>query len=116
MGKMGNKNFDENGKLISADSFVFYRSWLDVVNLIERDDEKLEFLLSILRYGLCGTEPTNDCSSTVKVAFVQCKYLIDTQLQNYLNGNKGGRPKKKNEQNEGNEVGRFEKMYAPNQE
>lgn len=112
MGKLGKKKFDETGKLISADAFVFYKSWLDVADLIDDEHEKLEFLLSILNYGIHGREPSEDCSILVRSHFVQIRTLIDIQAENYRNGVKGGRPKKQDAQQDDSELGLYEKKYA----
>lgn len=93
MGKKGKKRFDKDGKLISADSFVCYKTWYESMQYVPEDNQ-LELFRSIFDYGFYGKEPVEDASTIVKVLFPNIKYAIDEQVNNYKHGCNGGRPLK----------------------
>lgn len=82
----------------TAESFVFYSSFLDVARILPgRNFER--FVLAILEYGLYGTEPNFDEFSrearlAAKGSFMQIKVGIDSSKRRYTscveNGKKGG--------------------------
>ena len=78
------------------ESMVFYKSFLDAINFLEGDENKLEFCLAILNYGIYGTKP-NFSNSSVLAVFSVAKPSIDMCDKRYLtsieNGKKGGAPK-----------------------
>ncbi len=99
-GMHGAKKF-ENGKLIHAEGFVFYRTIYETYQEIPKEnvEERLEFLEAYLEYGLNGKEPNLEKSSpSVRYSFIHNKYLMDKQTQHWctsvVNGKNGGAPKK----------------------
>ena len=82
----------------SAESFVFYSSFLDVARLLPgRNFER--FVLAILEYGLHGNEPnfdefTKEARLAAKGCFMQIKVGIDSSKRRYIscveNGKRGG--------------------------
>lgn len=73
-------------------SFVFYRSFYDSISKLD-EETRLKCYEAIIAYGLNGTEPDSD--SVIVNAIVELiKPLIDINNKRYMNGCKGGRPKK----------------------
>ena len=76
---------------MERDSFVFYRSFYKALNGLPPDVHK-EIITAICEYALDGTEPELDgISYTV---FELIRPQIDANNKRYVNGAKGGRPKK----------------------
>ena len=74
------------------DSFVFYESFYSAFNRLDPTD-KIELISVISEYGLYGKElPIS--SDRVGDFFVVIRPLLDASHRNYVNGKKGGRPKK----------------------
>ncbi len=79
------------------DSFVFYESFYSAFNRLNSTD-KIELISVISEYGLYGNElPIT--SERVGDFFVVIRPLLDASHRNYVNGKKGGRPKKESEIN-----------------
>ena len=78
------------------DSFVFYRSFIEAVEVDGiADDVKLQLLKAIIYYALDDYEPDESTSPVVKMAFKLIKPQIDANVKRRLNGAKGGRKKEK---------------------
>lgn len=81
---------------MKRDSFVFYRSFYDILNKLPSDAEKVEFMNAICEYALNGTE--TEKSLMCDIAFASVKPNIDAAKKRYAasveNGKKGGRPPK----------------------
>ena len=86
---MSKKQNDEN-------SFVFYRSFYDVVNLIPDAAMRCRAYTAICEYGFYGVEPAEDEDVLVKMVFTQAKPQIDANNKRRENGKRGGAPRKTN--------------------
>ena len=86
---MTKKRNDEN-------SFVFYRSFYDVVNLIPDEAMRCRAYTAICEYGFYGVEPAEDEDVLVRMVFTQAKPQIDANNKRRENGKMGGAPSKKN--------------------
>lgn len=72
--------------------FTFWRSWRDQAALLS-DEERLAFYDAIVSYAFNGTAPSrNDVPPMVYGFFIGVMPFIDSNVQNTLNGAKGGRP------------------------
>lgn len=76
---------------IKRDSFVFYRSFFDVIKLLDADQAKA-LMVAIGEYALDGTEP-NLPENTLKVAWIPIKPQLEANRRRYENGCRGGAPK-----------------------
>ena len=85
---MTKKKNDEN-------SFVFYRSFYDVVNLIPDAAMRCRAYTAICEYGLNGVEPAEDEDVLVKMVFTQAKPQIDANNKRRESASAGGIAKKK---------------------
>lgn len=81
------------------DSFVFYRSFAEVISMIPDAEDKITLLNALIEYGLNGTEP--DLQYPLSAMFKQMTSSIAGAQKRYQasveNGKKGGRPKTVNE-------------------
>ena len=76
---------------MQRESFVFYRSFAEVMN--ELSDEDAGKLIKIISaFALDGSVP--ELSGMLSVCFKLIKPQIEANNKKYLNGCKGGRPKK----------------------
>ena len=75
------------------DSFIFYRSFFESINELERDD-KTALFEAICSYALDGKKPS--LKGPAKAVFLLIQPQIDANTRKYENGRKGGRPKKPN--------------------
>ena len=77
------------------DSFVFYRSFAEVISMIPDAEDKITLLNALIEYGLNGTEP--DLQYPLSAMFKQMTSSIAGAQKRYQasveNGKKGGRPK-----------------------
>ena len=72
--------------------FTFWRSWRDQAALLS-DEERLAFYDAIVAYAFDGTAPSrNKVPPMVYGFFIGVMPFIDSNVQNTLNGAKGGRP------------------------
>ena len=85
---MAKKKNDEN-------SFVFYRSFYDVVNLIPDETMRCRAYTAICEYAFHGVEPAEDADVMVKMVLTQAKPQIDANNKRREAGSTGGRGKKK---------------------
>lgn len=93
-GSHGIKTFDEDGNLIEADAFMFYKTWLQMADVISDEHVRHCLVEAIVRYGIYGSEPPESSPEIVRVAFTQIKYQIDSQIESFVQGSSGGRPPK----------------------
>lgn len=89
---------NENG-CIKADSFVFYRSFIQAIDDLKTDEEKVLILKAMTDYALDGKLP--ELEGYLNGYFNLIKPQIDANIKRRINGNKGGRPKKDNAQKSG---------------
>ncbi|MBS9774738.1 MAG: hypothetical protein KGV59_06240 [Tenacibaculum sp.] len=83
---------------MKRDSFVFYKSWLNVIKDLPKDVQ-LEIYHAIMEYAINGN--LVELKPMAKVAFAFIKQDIDRDTEKYIsivernreNGKKGGRPK-----------------------
>ena len=96
---MTKKRNDEN-------SFVFYRSFYDVVNLIPDEAMRCRAYTAICEYGFYGVEPAEDEDVLVRMVFTQAKPQIDANNKRRESASAGGIAKKKkmDEQKKANAV------------
>lgn len=78
------------------DSVVFYRSFYDSIKELE-PAQQAEVYSAIFEFGLNGTEP--QLSGIAKAIFTLIKPQILANNARYFNGQKGGRPQKKDSEN-----------------
>ena len=64
--------------------FTFYQSYYQVVNDLDNDSDKLEFLMSLLSRQFEGIQPTN-LSKMVSFAYNSQRHSIDKQVEGYEN-------------------------------
>lgn len=72
------------------DSFVFYKSWADSIEMLPKT-QQLDMYKSIINYALKGNPP--ELSGTANIIFELVKPLLDANNKRYKNGCTGGRPK-----------------------
>ena len=86
------------------DTAIFFRSFLNAIELIPSAEEKALAYKTLIKYALDGTLPET-ASTIVNIIFMQAKPQIDINNSKYTNcvengkkgaeyGKKGGRPKK----------------------
>ena len=79
--------------------FTFYESYLKMLEPLETVEEKLELLLSVIKYALYDEQP--NIQGALLSAFLATKPNIDNDLKRRAilkaNGSAGGRPKKEEE-------------------
>ena len=77
------------------DSFVFYRSFAEVISMVPDAEDKITLLNALIEYGLNGTKP--DLQYPLSAMFKQMTSSIEGAQKRYQasveNGKKGGRPK-----------------------
>ena len=77
-----------------GDSFVFYRSFAEVISMIPDAEDKITLLNALIEYGLNGTEP--DLQYPLSAMFKQMTSSIAGAQRRYQanveNGKKGGNP------------------------
>lgn len=84
---------------IKADSFVFYRSFIQAIDDLKTDEERVLILRAITDYALDGKLPALE--GYLNGYFNLIKPQIDANIKRRINGNKGGRPKKDNQEKTG---------------
>ena len=81
------------------ETFVMYKSYIDAVNKLPEDKDKLELLLGICNYSMTGVEPIFN-SFIAEAIFIAIKPSISNAKSRYQasvdNGKKGGAPKGNN--------------------
>ena len=76
---------------MKRDSMLFYRTFLEGVDDFDTIEEKFEWLIGIIEYGLNGVE-FKPSTKSLQIAWRHVKPLVDANIRNYLNGKKGGAP------------------------
>ena len=74
------------------DKFIFYGSFYETAKKLN-DEDRLALYDAIVQYSLTGIEP--ELEGIADIVFTAIKPTLDTQIENYKNGKKGGRPKQK---------------------
>lgn len=77
------------------DSFIFYRSFYEAIKDLPRDIQG-EIYTAIMEYSLYGNE-TDNLKPIARSIFTLIKPQIDVNNKRFDNGNRGGRPKKNNQ-------------------
>ncbi|WP_304649695.1 DUF6291 domain-containing protein [uncultured Duncaniella sp.] len=75
---------------IKRDSFILYRSFVDIIRDLEGEQAKT-FLLAISDYSLDGKEPV--LQGFLNTLWKPVKPQLDANIRRYENGKKGGAPK-----------------------
>jgi hypothetical protein len=92
------------------DSFVFYKSYRNVIDALPIE-ERLAMFYAIVDYGVEGIEPQIS-SVYLKAIFLSIKHNIDYSNERYRacveNGKHGGRPTKNNQRETKNNLRVFE--------
>lgn len=79
-----------------TDSFVFYKSFFDAIELIPSDSEKYEVIRSMCNLAFNGIEAdTTEYSDIQKAIWFITEKQIQASVQHKLDGARGGRPSKK---------------------
>lgn len=85
------------------ESFVFYRGFRDAINALP-EEYRLKVLQYLMDYAFDGIEPEEN--SIEKAMFLSFKPQVDATQKRYeanvKNGQKGGRPKKENQETQNN--------------
>lgn len=76
---------------MNRDSFVFYKSWSDAIELLPEED-KARAYLALIRYACTGE--ADELTGPAKIIFTLAQPIIDTNNKRFEDGNRGGRPKK----------------------
>lgn len=76
--------------------FVFFESYTRALMRIpeEAREQRAELALAIVEYGALGIEPDFGTNWPLASAFDLARPNLDSSVKNYLNGKKGGRPRK----------------------
>lgn len=77
---------------MDRESFMFYKSYREAGQMIPEED-RLKFYEIIFEYGLTGKEPEDTGNPLIDMALKFIRPLIKANIQNYVNGKKGGAPK-----------------------
>lgn len=75
------------------ESFVFYISYYEAISELD-EKTQIQLFKAICKYALYGELP--ELSGVEKAIFALIKPTVDANEQRYINGKKGGRPKKNN--------------------
>lgn len=75
------------------DSFVFYKSFADAISELPKEYQVRAYEV-IISYALTGELPDESEPWAVRAIFQVCKANIDANNKRYVDGHKGGRPKK----------------------
>lgn len=77
------------------DSFIFYKSFYESIKIIQTIDSSIayEILIAIIEYALNGKEYSGN-NAVVRSNYVLIKPQIDANNKKFVDGKKGGRPKK----------------------
>ena len=86
----------------NGESFVFYKSFLDAIELLPEGEQLKAFKL-IAHYGANGELPEGE-QTLANAIFLMAKPNIDATKEKRSNGKKGGRPAKETEKNAEKEI------------
>lgn len=76
---------------MERDGFVFYRSFAEAIEGLS-DELRLKCFDALITYGIHGTE--SDLEGIPNIIFTMAKPQIDANNKRFMDGKKGGRPKK----------------------
>lgn len=76
---------------MERDGFVFYRSFAEAIEGLS-DELRLKCFDALIAYGIHGTE--SDLEGIPNIIFTMAKPQIDANNKRFMDGKKGGRPKK----------------------
>ena len=85
------------GEIEMRDSFVFYRSFYEALKEMDKNVQA-DCLMALAQYALDGDMP--GLTPEVRMFMTLAKPQIDANNQKFVNGSKGGRPKRINNQTE----------------
>ena len=85
-----NKTKESQGQTVN--SFIFYDSFFNALKYISDDKLKLDYLESIIYYGLF--RKSKEQNPQVQGMFELIKPQLDANYKRWVDGKKGGRPKK----------------------
>ncbi len=94
-------------------SFVFYRSFYDVMNLIPDEAVRSRAYTALCEYGFFGIEPAEDADVLVKMVFTQAKPQIDANNKRRESGSAGGTAKKEAQERRKNSKTESEPVELP---
>lgn len=94
-------------------SFVFYRSFYDVMNLIPDEAVRSRAYTALCEYGFFGIEPAEDADVLVKMVFTQAKPQIDANNKRRESGSAGGTAKKEAQERRKNSKTESESVELP---
>lgn len=78
------------------DSFVFYKSFFDAIELIPNENEQLQIYKALCNLAYNGIEAdTTEFSDIQKAIYLVTEKQIKASVQHRIDGSKGGRPSKK---------------------
>lgn len=96
--------------MVSVDSFVFYRTFIESARLILNEEEQLQFLNSVIDYALDGKRiEESDVDTKVYALFNMIYKNIEKNNERRINGSKGGRKQKTNGSEEVISIGSSDK-------
>ncbi len=80
-------------EVVQRDSCVFYKSWLEAVEILDDAEEQRQLLLVVLNYAFCGVADDSKLSPGARAVFKVIVPQIDANNQRYINSRKGGASK-----------------------
>lgn len=86
-----------NDNKIEFDSMIFYKSFMDVADNLEKAEEYRTFMQYILHYAMRGEEPKpskEHCYNLFLLVKPQIDKNLKRRINGIVNGSKGGRPPK----------------------
>jgi len=110
----------KNLKPTKRKAFNFLRSYFDVLNELEKDDDKLNFLLSIINKQFLDEDP-KDLNFIVNLCYESQRHAIESSVKGWKRVNKGVPPSnpttdpKEEEEEEEEEVKGEVKEFTPDQ-
>ncbi len=103
----------QDEKIVSVDSFVFYRTFIQSARLILNEEEQLQFLNSVIDYALDGKRiEESDVDKKVFALFNMIYKNIEKNNERRINGSKGGRKAKPKGSEETLSVGSLEEVTS----
>lgn len=86
-----------NDNKIEFDSMIFYKSFMDVADNLDKAEEYRTFMQYILHYAMKGEEPKpskEHCYNLFLLVKPQIDKNLKRRINGRINGSKGGRPPK----------------------
>ena len=78
---------------IIKDTIVFCASWHETMKKALKGDQYVKVMDALMNYYPCGCVMQESGDPLVDAIAMMCKHTLDDNLQRYINGKKGGRPK-----------------------